>query len=270
MENIFKEVRSEIQFERKKNINFPAHIHEDVELIYIKHGICTAFCDGEKYTLKDGNFFLVSPYRVHRYTECEAGEYIILIMDPKRLLRYTEIYLGSVPQIPLFSAENEREKTAPTLLENALSEYLAEGFSGIVEGYLTAFFGKLLRLTIMEKPRVTHDKSLLILQYCLTHYHENITVADVAASLHLSRSYVSHLFANRFAIHFCDYINSLRLLEATALLREPDRAVTDIALLVGFSNLRTFNRAFLKQYGLTPSAYRKGERASFEKGENKA
>ncbi len=257
MEKIFREARSEIQFERKTNINFPAHVHDDMELIYVRRGSCTAFCDGEKYLLTDNSLFLVGPCQVHRYIECARGDYMVLIVNPKRLLCYGETFSGVIPVSPLFSESNEEDRNLSALLEAALAEYLSWGYSGIIEGYLAAVFGKLLRLCPMKRAEPARDKSLRVLEYCLAHYRDTITATDVAAALGVSRSYVSHIFSGRFAIHFCDYINSLRLLEAASLLRDPAASVTDVALHVGFSNLRTFNRAFMKQYGMTPTAYRK-------------
>ena len=70
MENIFRQVQTDIRFKVQKNVTYPAHIHEDIELIYVKQGSCTAFCDGVRYALKENSFFLVFPNQVHHYTEC--------------------------------------------------------------------------------------------------------------------------------------------------------------------------------------------------------
>jgi AraC-like DNA-binding protein len=58
-------------------------------------------------------------------------------------------------------------------------------------------------------------------------------------------------------MNFCDYINSLRLAEAEKILNNKSYTITEIAGMSGFSTIRTFNRAFLKKYGISPSAYRK-------------
>ena len=58
-------------------------------------------------------------------------------------------------------------------------------------------------------------------------------------------------------MNFCDYINSLRLVDAVNMLGNENASITEIAYASGFSTLRTFNRAFLKYYGVTPSEYKR-------------
>ena len=62
--------------------------------------------------------------------------------------------------------------------------------------------------------------------------------------------------SSKLHIGFNDYINSLRVSNACKHLLNSDRSVTEISEIVGFNTLRTFNRAFFKQMGVTPSQYR--------------
>ena len=62
--------------------------------------------------------------------------------------------------------------------------------------------------------------------------------------------------SNKLHIGFNDYINSLRVSNACKHLLKTDLSITEISEIVGFNTLRTFNRAFVKQMGITPSDYR--------------
>lgn len=55
---------------------------------------------------------------------------------------------------------------------------------------------------------------------------------------------------------FTEYINELRVSQACMYLMEGEYNITKIALMSGFNTPRTFNRAFLKQTGMTPRTYR--------------
>jgi transcriptional regulator GlxA family with amidase domain len=52
------------------------------------------------------------------------------------------------------------------------------------------------------------------------------------------------------------YLNRYRISRARTLLEESMRSVTDVALEVGFTDLANFSRAFHREVGMTPNAYR--------------
>lgn len=257
MQEIFREIKPEIVFLTRENPEFPAHIHDEIELIYTKCGQGTAYCDGKKYTLTDGTWFLVFPNQVHRYETCADGEYWVLIMKPSELLRYEQVFMKGVPINALCHFESGQDDGLGYLLEAAYKEYRRDGYSDVIAAYLTVVFGKLLSHFSLEKERFSQNTALNILQYCAAHYKEDLTVRSVAESLGISCSCVSHVFSARFSMSFCDYINSRRLAEAEKLLKNKNYTVTEVANLSGFPTIRTFNRAFLKKYGCSPSAYRK-------------
>lgn len=257
MQAIFREIKSKIIFHQKTNPNFPAHVHDDIELLYTQKGRGTAYCDGKKYTLADGTWFLAFPNQVHHYADCADGEYWVLIMKPFELLRYGQIFLKGVPDSAVYRFEKGQDDGLEYLLKIACQEHVRDGYSDVIAAYLTVIFGKLLPFFSVKKMEFSRETVLKILQYCTTHYKENLTVASVADSLSISRSCVSHIFSTRISMNFCDYINSLRLAEAEKILNNKNYTVTEVAGMSGFSTIRTFNRAFLKKHGISPSAYRK-------------
>ena len=198
---------------------------------------------------------MVFPNQVHRYIDCQEGEYYILIIKPSMLLNYQNVFKEEEPVQPLINNGNNLEY----LLLTAFDEYNQEGFSGIIAAYLTALFGKLLKETKLEKKHYSKDTVFKIMQYIAEHYKENISVDMVAKELNISRSSVSHIFSEKLSINFCDYVNSLRVFEAARLLETKTYLITEICYMVGFSTIRTFNRAFFKQYNLTPKEYRKNK-----------
>ena len=125
-------------------------------------------------------------------------------------------------------------------------------------GYLMALLGKLL--SQMELTKTVPDDShalKTIVNYCAKNYTSDLSLSLLENELHISRYYISHLFSDKLQIGFNDYVNSLRVSFACNYLRHSDKSVTEISDLVGFGTLRTFNRAFFKQMGRTPSEYRR-------------
>lgn len=257
MEKIFREIKQKMILRQNTKLNFPAHVHDDIELVFVEEGGGTAYCDGKQYLLQKDTFFLVFPNQVHRYVDCGGSRYMVVIIKPTDLLGYTQIFGQGVPVSALMHVREPEERSLPQLLKMALEEFQRNGPSTVVAAYLTALFGKLLGTYEIQKTAVTGDTVLQILQYCKTHYREDITVGTVAEQLGISQSSVSHIFSTRLSMNFCSYINSLRLADAEKLLKNQNYSVTEVAGRCGFSTIRTFNRAFLKQYGMPPSHYRK-------------
>ncbi len=257
MQNIRKEVRTEIIFKKRKNPNFLAHVHDDIELCYVIKGGGTAICNGKRHTLKERCFFVAFPYQVHQYVDFEDGEYVVLITKPTKLLTFGDVFLQNDPENGMVDFQGVDDDHCVALLLTALAEYERDGHNPVIDGYLTTLFLKLLKHLTLHKKQSPGDLTLQILDYCLQHYRDPISVDTIAAALHISRSSVSHIFSSRLAIGFNDYINSLRLADGVNLLKTTKNSVTEIASMTGFGTIRTFNRAFLKRYGISPSEYRK-------------
>ncbi len=256
MSDIFREIKQDVIFFSTKSLDFPAHIHEDIELVFTAQGGGMAYCEGTKYTLSDRSFFLAFPNQVHHYTDCKGGDYILLIIKTSALRHVSHSLRGS-PVSALLSFADRDDEHLIDLLNMCLEEYTRNGYSAIVDAYLTAFFEKLLTFYEIQETMSSENTVSRVLRYCAEHFKDDISVADIAEALQISRSSVSHLFSRRLGISFSDHIHTLRLNDAVHLLKSSRYSITEIADRSGFSTIRTFNRAFRKQYGMSPSDFRK-------------
>lgn len=88
----------------------------------------------------------------------------------------------------------------------------------------------------------------------------DINLEKLAIRLNASKHHVSQVINENLGMSFFEYINQLRVEEACRLLTETtknDLNVIEIAYAVGFSNKVSFNAAFKKSTGMTPTAYRR-------------
>ena len=87
-------------------------------------------------------------------------------------------------------------------------------------------------------------------------YAEAITVDDLAAAAGLSRAHFSRMFTRTFGESPRAYLQTRRLERAASLLRQTDRSVADICVMVGLQSVGSFTARFATVYGLPAAAYR--------------
>ena len=85
-----------------------------------------------------------------------------------------------------------------------------------------------------------------------------LTIGQLAKRSGYPEYLVSAVINRRFEGSFWDYINRQRVEAARACLADPGdaRTILDIAYACGYTSKSTFNAAFKRQLGQTPSAYR--------------
>ena len=257
MQKVFREVKTEIHFKTTENLDFPPHLHEDIELIFVLEGSSTAWCNGQNYSLEKNSFFITFPNQVHHYEHSKDGKFLLIILKPSVLFGYSDIFFSGIPLFNKCLLSKQETECLSKLLFMALNDYSREGFSSVIQGYLTAFFGKLLRHYPLDNVQTSKNTFLKILKYCSDNFTHDVTLSEISAELCISKSSISHLFSSQLNMNFCSYINLLRLQLAEQLLADGNYSITEVASLSGFSTIRTFNRAFVKKHAITPCKYRK-------------
>ncbi|MFK7922374.1 MAG: helix-turn-helix domain-containing protein [Bacteroidia bacterium] len=88
----------------------------------------------------------------------------------------------------------------------------------------------------------------------------SLSIQNVSDSIEIPTRDLSLLINHQLGQHFFDFINTYRIEEAMAILRDEtknDVTVLEILYQVGFNSKSSFNTAFKKHTSTTPTAYRK-------------
>lgn len=252
--NIFYERRNMRICALRGELEWAAHLHNEIEIVCMRKGTCDAYIDGAKYELSEGDCLIVFPNRIHDFRNGCDDIADVLIVSPAAMTEYSGIFLKKLPVSPYVPNVPE-EMRGMFEMAYECSGRFAES---VRWGYCTAIIGRLFETMEFRDAGSSDGKTLQhILDYCAEHYNEDISVAEVAKALNLSESYVSHIFSDKLLISFRGYINSMRIHEAMKLIDEGELSNTEIAYETGFGTIRTFNRAFSAHTGCTPSEYKK-------------
>ncbi|TET32897.1 MAG: helix-turn-helix domain-containing protein [Planctomycetota bacterium] len=100
--------------------------------------------------------------------------------------------------------------------------------------------------------------------YMADHLDKQVTVRTLAQQVRLSNQRFANLFKMYCNVSPMQYFTKMRLDSARELLLTSPASVKEITAMVGFSDPLYFSRAFRKHTGISPRAYRKGERARLQ------
>ena len=93
--------------------------------------------------------------------------------------------------------------------------------------------------------------------YIYENIAENISLDDMARTVHLSKFYFSRRFKKTMNTSPHQYLIRCRMEKAKNLLQNTDLPITDIAYKIGYDNLSNFIRTFRKVVKITPKQYQK-------------
>ena len=93
--------------------------------------------------------------------------------------------------------------------------------------------------------------------YIQSNYMEDISVEGIAKMLGIDRRYLYRIFVEYIGTSPQNYILKYRLGKAAELLSQYDCIVSEAARSCGYRDVFNFSKMFKKEYGISPSEYKK-------------
>ena len=97
--------------------------------------------------------------------------------------------------------------------------------------------------------------------YVDNHFSDPLDLEQIAEIAGLEKSYFSTYFRQKTGVRFHDWLSGIRVNHALSLMSFRDLSITEVAMAVGFQELRTFERAVRKHTGVTPQTIKQRLRA---------
>lgn len=95
------------------------------------------------------------------------------------------------------------------------------------------------------------------LQYINQHFDTNISLDEVAKHVNLSPTYFSRFFSKETNMKFSEYLNMVRIEESKKYLLDLNYSISDIAVMMGFSDQSYYTKVFKTFENISPGKYRK-------------
>lgn len=105
------------------------------------------------------------------------------------------------------------------------------------------------------------DKAI---HYIETNFAEEFLIEEMAHDLHVHPSHLMRSFKKEKGNTISHARNQKRVKEAKELLIHSNLSMTDIAIMVGFSNSQYFSKIFKREVGVTPKTFRKAQLNSLD------
>lgn len=243
------------------------HHHEFYELYFFLSGNAEFLVEDRAVLLAPNTLLLLPPGCSHSLRfldEQSAYQRTVLWVLPELLARVSaedwneplelhppDASASAILQLlSLLNGEQER-------MEQDFSAFA--GHDTVYADYIRLLFVQLLRL------REQSGRASAFLRraqtYLSAHLQEDLRAETVAAALHMGKAHLMRRFHAESGVPMHQYIVKLRLQRARRLLANGIGA-GECALQAGFSDYTTFYKAFLREYGLSPSRFRDGFRVT--------
>ncbi len=244
--------------------------HGFCELLYVDSGRITVDAESYRGDLSVGQLLIHKPNEMHSILNPDAvASNVITIgfecfcdaLSPfsEKPTTLSAEYSRSIARI-MTEAMNVYEPpydVPNTLFMNKRDSY-PFGAEQLVKNNLESFLIQLVRDCMNQND--SDNQSVLrgaqaVYQYLSENYTANISLDNLCFLFCTNKTSLCNDFKREYGMTINEFVNSLRLDEAKALLQAQKLTVTEISEKVGFSSVHYFSRFFKKYTSMTPREY---------------
>jgi AraC-type DNA-binding domain-containing proteins len=245
------------------------HWHSDIELLLVIEGSVIVNTPENEYLLNKDDLFLLNSNKVHSLARTKENNTLIAIQfDPK----LSKTYFPKLQRIRFLNKLIDKNDypECSKVVKKCLLDFVADyykkdnGYEFKLMSTLNMIIYYLLKYVpyeeVVEYILFAEQKNLERLSRIIDYIHDNymhkISLKNLAASENMDMYYMSHLIKKQLGISFQEYLNKKRLEKSVELLTQTNWRNIDVCIESGFSDYRYLCKAFIKEYGCTPSNYK--------------
>ena len=238
-----------------------AHFHNDYEIYVLKSGERIVTIEDAEYLTQVGDVALFEPRLPHKSKGDVAFSGICIHFSELYLNRY---FAKNAKKILLQCFENRvihLEDAELAMLAAYADDFQEQREDNFV---ILANILKLLNaaggcesIALQEKGNAPRTKAADLIAYVNEYYYSIENINELVEHFQVSESYIFKVFQKHFQMTPKQYINKLRLETVCRKLQYAGNSVKKAAADSGFTSYEYFIRLFKKEYGCTPTEYRK-------------
>ena len=258
------------------------HYHDYFQVCYVVRGAFLHRQEGQEVRLGPGDAFIIPPgFRHSLHFENEYSEMYSLVFEPRlfhagfarsnahRFLNGLQTGAAqSAQSVRLRVVLDERQRASiVSLMECLTRQQEAEHppelsaapslISCVVYLLAQSYFRRPQNAPELDELKSYNSTLHQCTQYIDSHYREKIGIAELTKRFGISRSAFCAVFPQFAGLPLHQYVARKRIVEAQLLIRaHPERPLSDVAAEVGYEDVTTFYRNFLRVAGVAPSKYR--------------
>ena len=231
------------------------HWHNAVEFIYFINGGLEVSLNGTTFRPKPREVIAINSSVVHSFaiTDAPVNYYVIIASDD--FFKVNNLYSNNT-----FFEQFIRNDELSNIFEKIIEEYnKKDDYSNIsiLTLLMSAFVFLCRNFDIKDNHSlpIESNKVKMIrdaIEFIRENYDKQLTIDEIATSLHFSKGYLSHTFKKVTGYSLIEFLNLVRCQNARMLLLE-NYSVSQAALSSGFNEFSYFTRVFKKTMGILPS-----------------
>lgn len=271
----FKNERLDITKKEIPCLDSSWHYHAQYELLYISQSNGIRFVGDSVSQFHPGDLVLVGPYLPHLWRN-DSSYYKDETNKVKTIIyKFTKDFIGEGTfNLPEFSEINhllEQSKYGVGFGKD-VSRLLHNDLVSIID--LTPAEQSVKLLDILCRLSLTEEKKVLsstdmrqyttensqrldeVLKYISDHYANELSLQDVADVACMTTNSFCRFFKKMTNKSYVQFLNEVRIRNASRLLAQEEIAVSDVCYKVGYNSITNFNKQFKQIMGCTPNNYR--------------
>lgn len=263
----------------------PWHWHPELEISFVRSGTAVFEIGEKQIAVEAGSAILINCGRLHSIIEKKGAEasnpciILSILFHPYYLFESTDSFLALKYGTPiiknpefryaLFTPDDKWGKRGIECINAILTANLNRSFGHelITKSYLCSLWIQLLEktdvsrqnkpsfsLSVMDEERIKNAVTFI-----QEHYTQQISLKDIADSIHVSKSECCRCFKRAIQLPPFDYLQMYRIYASALRMQHGGNETESIASLaagVGFNNTSYYNKIFKKYLSCTPRQYR--------------